>query len=66
MATAVVHLYSAALYFGSEVFDGYPNVDTGSFVDFWIKFWLLNGLWLVVPWVVLWWGRQMLRRSDIM
>ncbi len=63
MATAVVHLYSAALYFGSEALDGYPNVDTGSFVDFWIKFWLLNGLWLVMPWVVLWWGRQILRRS---
>jgi hypothetical protein len=63
MSTAVVHLYSAALYFGSEAFDGYPNVDTGSFVDFWIKFWLLNGLWLVIPWVVLYWGRRTLDRQ---
>ena len=63
MSTAVVHLYSTAVYFGSEALDGYPNVDTASFVDFWIKFWLLNGLWLVLPWVVLWWGRQTLKRQ---
>ncbi|WP_436794173.1 EXPERA domain-containing protein [Actinospongicola halichondriae] len=60
MATAVVHLYSTVVYFGSEILDGYPNVDTGSFVDLWIKFLLLNGLWLVVPWVVLAWGRRTL------
>lgn len=60
MATAVVHIYSAAVYFGSEIFDGFPNVDTGSFIDLWIKFLLLNGLWLAVPWVVLRWGRRTL------
>jgi hypothetical protein len=63
MATAVVHLYSTAVYFGSELFDGYPNVDTDSFVDFWIKFWLLNGLWLVVPWLVLYWGWRTLQND---
>jgi hypothetical protein len=63
MATAVVHLYSTAVYFGSELFDGFPNVDTSSVIDFWIKFWLLNGLWLVVPWVVLWWGARTIRRQ---
>ncbi len=61
MATAVVHLYSTAVYFGSELFDGFPNVDTTSIADFWIKFWLLNGLWLVMPWVVLGWGARTLR-----
>ncbi len=63
MATAVVHLYSTVIYFGSEILDGFPNVDTGSFVDLWIKFLLLNGLWLVVPWVVLRWGRRTLDRQ---
>lgn len=64
MATAVVHIYSTVVYFGSEIFDGFPNVDTGGFVDLWIKFLLLNGLWLVVPWVVLRWGRRTLERQS--
>jgi hypothetical protein len=64
MATAVVHLYSTALYFGSELFDGLPNVDTSSFVDLWIKFWLLNGIWLVMPWIVLYWGKRTLERQS--
>ncbi len=63
MATAVVHLYSTSVYFGSEIFDGFPNVETASFVDLWIKFLLLNGLWLVMPWVVLWWGWKTLQRQ---
>lgn len=63
MSTAVVHIYSTTLYFGSEVLDGYPNVDTSSFADFWIKFWLLNGLWLVMPWLVLYWGYRTLTRD---
>lgn len=66
LATAVVHLYSAWVYFGSEALDGYPNVDTGSVADFWIKFWLLNGLWVVVPWLVLYWGwRLVTGRADV-
>jgi len=61
MATAVVHLYSTSLYYGSEIFAGLPNVDTGSFVDSWIKFGLANAPWLVFPWFVLWWGQGVLR-----
>ncbi len=56
MATAVVHLYSASLYFLSEMLDGMPNVDTTSFLDTWIKFGLANAPWLVFPWFVLYWG----------
>jgi hypothetical protein len=63
MATGVVHIYSAALYFGSEVLDGYPHVDTSSIADFWIKFWLLNGIWLVMPFAVFVWGRITLARQ---
>jgi hypothetical protein len=63
MSTAVVHLYSTAVYFGSEIFDGYPNVDTASFIDLWVKFLLLNGIWLVMPWVVLFWGWRTLNRQ---
>lgn len=63
MATAVVHIYSALLYLFTELLAGYPNVDTSSFVDLWIKFWLLNGVWLAMPWVVMIWGTQRLRRQ---
>jgi hypothetical protein len=56
MATAVVHLYSTSLYFGSEILAGLPNVDTSSFLDTWIKFGLANSPWLVFPWFVLYWG----------
>lgn len=60
MATAVVHLYSTTVYFGTEMLDGYPHVDTSSFVDYAVKFWILNGLWLVVPVFVLVWAYRRL------
>ena len=60
MATAVAHLYGTILYFGSEALDGFPNVDTTSFVDYVLKFWALNGIWLVMPWAVLYWGKRTL------
>jgi hypothetical protein len=63
MSTVVVHIYSTSIYFGTEMIRGYPNVDTSSFVDFWIKFWLLNGLWLVMPFAVFAWGRVTLARQ---
>jgi len=59
MATAVVHLYSASLYFGSEILDGLPNVDTSSFLDTWVKFGLANAPWIVFPWFVLYWGSRL-------
>jgi hypothetical protein len=63
MATAVVHLYSTSLYFGSEILAGMPNVDTTSFLDSWIKFGLANAPWIVFPWFVLYWGQRVLRRG---
>ncbi len=60
MATAVVHLYSTSLYFGGELLEGLPNVDTTRFVDLWIKFVLANAPWLIFPWFVLAWGRRAL------
>ena len=64
MATAVVHLYSASLYFGSEILAGMPNVDTSSFLDTWIKFGLANSPWLIFPWFVLYWGNRTLHRTS--
>jgi len=60
MATAVAHIYGTFMYFGSEALDGFPNVDTTSFVDYVLKFWILNGIWLVMPWTVLYWGTRTL------
>ncbi|MFO0554366.1 MAG: hypothetical protein U0271_38650 [Polyangiaceae bacterium] len=59
MGTAVIHLVTTSIYFGSELLAGCPNVDR-SVVDFGIKFLLLNGVWLVMPWFVLGWGRRQL------
>lgn len=64
MATAIVHLYSTSLYFGSEILAGLPNVDTTSFLDSWIKFGLANAPWLVFPWFVLAWGVGQLWERD--
>jgi hypothetical protein len=61
MATAVVHLYSATLYYGGEILGGMPNVDTTSLLDTWIKFGLANAPWVVFPWFVLYWGQSNLR-----
>ncbi len=60
MATAVVHLYSTSLYFGGELLDGLPNVDTSSFLDTWVKFGLANAPWSIFPWFVLYWGQRTL------
>jgi hypothetical protein len=61
MATAVVHLYSASLYYGGEILAGLPNVDTGSFLDSFVKFGLANAPWVVFPWFVLYWGQCTLK-----
>jgi hypothetical protein len=63
MATAVVHLYSTCLYFGGEILEGLPNVDTSSFLDAWIKFGLANAPWIVFPWFVLYWGQRVVRSA---
>jgi len=63
MATAVAHLYGTALYFGSEALDGFANVDTASFVDCVLKFWVLNGIWLAMPWAVIYWGTRTLHEQ---
>ncbi len=55
-AMAVVHLYSTSLYFGSEIIEGLPNVDTTSFLDTWIKFGLANLPWLAFPPCVVYWS----------
>ena len=65
MAMAVVHIYSTSLYFGGEILEGLPNVDTTSFLDTWIKFGLANAPWIVFPWFVLYWGRRTLHRMGL-
>jgi hypothetical protein len=58
-ATAVVHLYSASLYYLTEIISGLTNVNTQSFVGLWIKFFFANLPWLVVPWCVFAWAGWM-------
>lgn len=55
LCTAVVHFYSASLYYLGELLAGLPNVDTTRFVSTWIKFGLANAPWVVMPPLVLAW-----------
>ncbi|MFT3899927.1 MAG: hypothetical protein QM728_06755 [Gordonia sp. (in: high G+C Gram-positive bacteria)] len=63
MATAVEHTVTTWWYYGSEIIGGLKSVDTSSFMDFGVKFILLNGPWLIAPLLVLTWGYQMLPRQ---
>jgi hypothetical protein len=58
--TAAVHLYSASLYYLSEIFSGFPSVRTTSFIATYFKFALANAPWVVVPFVVFAWARRTL------
>lgn len=39
-----------------ELLAGLPSVDTTSFTATFIKFGLANAPWFTMPWLVLWWG----------
>jgi len=63
MSTAVTHTVLTWYYYGTEFLTGFESVNTASFVDLWIKFIFLNGPWLVFPWLVLFWGYQLLKKQ---
>lgn len=63
MCTAVTHTVLTWYYYGSEILGGFPSVNTSSFLDFGVKFILLNAPWLIAPWLVLAWGFQLLPRQ---
>lgn len=63
MSTAVTHTVLTWYYYGTEILGGFPSVDTSNFMDFGVKFVLLNSPWLIVPWLVLAWGYQLLLRQ---
>jgi hypothetical protein len=64
VASGAIHLYSASLYYLTELLDGMRNVDTSSFVATYVKFGLANAPWVVVPGFVFWWARQKLLRAE--
>ncbi|HEX3855566.1 MAG TPA: emopamil-binding family protein [Polyangiaceae bacterium] len=49
LIVSVMEVYGTVLYFGSEMMNGWANVDTKSFVHTWVMFFGLNALWLVFP-----------------
>lgn len=61
MSTAVTHTVTTWYYYGSEALSGFASVNTESFIDLWVKFVLLNGPWLVFPWLVLYWGYNLIK-----
>jgi len=46
---SVMEVDGTLLYFGSELLNGWRNVDTASFVHTWLMFFGLNALWLAFP-----------------
>lgn len=62
MSTAVTHTVLTWYYYGTEILTGFESVNTASFIDLWVKFILLNGPWLVFPWLVLYWGYRLLQQ----
>ncbi|WP_197063644.1 hypothetical protein [Novosphingobium malaysiense] len=50
-------------YYLSEALGGFSHVNTASFMDFGVTFFLVNSPWLIVPWMVLYWGNQTLKRQ---
>ena len=63
MSTAVTHTVLTWYYYGTEILTGFESVNTQSFIDLWVKFIFLNGPWLVFPWLVLYWGGELLPRQ---
>lgn len=63
MSTAVAHTVLTWYYYGSEILGGFPSTNTSSFIDFGVKFILLNSPWLIAPWFVLTWGYITLKRQ---
>jgi hypothetical protein len=65
LVVSVMEVYGTVMYFGSELLNGWANVDTGSFVHTWIMFFGLNALWLLFPgWCIYELVRIYLRDGD--
>jgi hypothetical protein len=62
MFVAAVHIVNTLLYLVSEIATGFPHVEVNSFVNLYVKFFWSNGFWLVMPFLVLVWGKLTLER----
>lgn len=62
MFCAGMHIAPTVQYYSLEVYHGFPNVDTGNPHNFWGKFILSNCSWLIMPFVVFFWGTKALPR----
>jgi hypothetical protein len=49
LVASVMEVYGTVMYFGSEMLEGWRNVDTHSFVHTWVMFFGLNAIWFVFP-----------------
>ena len=63
MAVEAIQIPLTWYYYLSEALGGFSNVNTASFVDTYITFFAVNSPWLILPWLVLYWGNQTLLRQ---
>lgn len=63
MAVEAIQIPLTWYYYLSEALSGFAHVNTASIVDFGVTFFLVNSPWLILPWMVLYWGNQTLQRQ---
>lgn len=63
MSTAVTHTLTTWYYFGTEIMSDFESVGMTSFMDYGVKFFLLNAPWLFFPWLVLFWGFKLIQNQ---
>lgn len=58
MFCAGMHIAPTVQYYSLEAFHGFPNVDVGNPSNFIAKFILSNSPWLIMPFIVFYWGTR--------
>lgn len=50
----IMELYGGFMTFGPEWVDGNPNLNSKSLIGFWVYLVFMNGVWVVLPAILLW------------
>jgi len=59
----VVQFYGTSVFFGHEVLLDFRNIQP-NFFNFYVKWWGMNGFWLIMPWVTTYAYVQLLKESS--
>ncbi len=62
MLAAVGHITTSSQYFSTEILTGFPNETVDVVSNFWAKFVFSNCSWIIMPFVVIYWGTRSIKR----